>query len=387
MKLWHFGMGLSALVLAGCSSSGTGSATGTGGSGGAGATAGSGGFATGGTAGSGGLAAGGTAGSGASAGSGGGGGISVACQDLNGGPTLLVVSDAAGAAGKSETVLRIPLSFGGPVTGLTLDSVEEQDGSGTTLRAWTASDFHGPPGFDGSVQADPANYYEAVLAASAPSVQAETDACAAKPWERNGKVIAKGTTHEGGPFQVECGLALGLGGKGPESLRFACAKGLPGWLEEQTGISNVTSPVLAALAQSEIHVENTSSAAWDGFVATSATLHAYFADTFLKPCTSPPDTWDFPANGLHQLWRGQTSNDAWSGPVAAGTTDWANWMWQLTGIQFPDGVCFAPNPQPPPDPSQMCQEPMLQITLSGSSGAGAWQWESDLFDCYDLSSP
>ena len=85
-----------------------------------------------------------------------------------------------------------------------------------------------------------------------------------------------------------------------------------------------------------------------------------------------------------QLWKGQSSNEIWSGPAPASAEAWANWMWQLVGVQFPAGVCFKPSTTPP-EPGKECTRPILQIELTGTSSAGPWTWESDLFQCMDLS--
>jgi hypothetical protein len=378
MKLPLFLLGLAAALSTGCGSSGGGSvAPGTGANGGGG-NGGSGATASGGAAGAG--ASGGSAGATSSGGSGAGGPVTMSCDA----PSLIVVRDVEGSGGKAESIARLALSLSGPVTGLQITGVEQVDLQAQTLRSWAGADFTGPPGFDGSVQADDTNQYRVALWASAPALQAETDACDLKPWERSGTLKVSAVTNEGGPIQFDCGLGLGLGGRGPESLRWTCAKGLPGWLDGMTGIENVAAPVTAALADSTIHVLNSSANAYSGFAADGATLAAYFADGFSKPCTAPPESWDFPP-GTHDLWRGQSSNDAWSGPVAPGENDWAYWMWQLVGAQFPQGVCFVPDPNPPTDPTQICEEPVLGLTLSGNSSAGSWEWESDLFQCYDLS--
>jgi hypothetical protein len=362
-----------ALGMIACGSSSSGGGAGTGGAAGSGAHAGTG--TGGGAAGEAGSGSGGASGSGGSAG---GSSPTAQCQDPKGGPVLVIVSDPEGATGKADAVLRVPLSFSAPVSGLVLGSVEQRDAGDQLLRSWNAADFSGPPGFDGNVAWDNGQA-PVVLVARTTALEVETEGCALAAWERKGKVTVAGSTNEGGAFEVECDV----GNSYYSGQRWSCAKGLPGWLYGQTSVTNTITPYPFALADSTIHVQNTSASAWTSFAVTGATLHAGFTSSFDPPCTSPPETWEL-ADGKHDLWRGQTSDDKWSGPVAPGSHDWANWFWQKSGAQLPDGVCFKPSTEPPTDPFDQCQNPILQLMLRGTSSAGAWEWESDLFECYDL---
>lgn len=311
-----------------------------------------------------------------------GGALTVTCAY----DTPFVIVAQSTGAGPATTVLRLPLQFSGAASGITLTSVTQLESGtpSTTVRTWDVASIHGPAGFTGT--ATPMSGYPNPVVrftATAPSVNLETTACSQRPWQRPaGTLHVVGSTTEGGHFEVDCSLGLNYGGRGPEPLRFACAHGVPGWLggggSQSPSIGSVTTPIVALLASSGIHAHNIGTADATGFTALGATLSAHVS-TVLPPGVTCPTT-DPPAwtlgTGMHTLWNGSSSANVWSGPVAPGSEADANWMFQQNGVGTMSGYCA-----PPSTGTMDCPPPVIQVVLTGTSSAGPFEWESDLFQC------
>ena len=135
---------------------------------------------------------------------------------------------------------------------------------------------------------------------------------------------------------------------------------------------------MALLASSGIHAHNIATTDATGFIASGATVTAHVS-TVLPPgvtCpTTDPPAWTLGA-GMHTLWNGSDTTHIWSGPVAPNAEADANWMFEQNGAGAMSGFCV-----PPSTGTMDCPPPVLQIVLTGTSAAGPFEWESELFQC------
>jgi len=306
-----------------------------------------------------------------------GGTLSVSCS-LGSGPVLVVTRGVAGTT-RDETLLRIPLQFSGAASGIEIMSVEQRDGDDAVVRTWPVGELAPPAGFDGRAVAR----YDApsptvLFTATADAHDHEQTLCDGELVDREsaGSVSIDGSTNEGGVFHVECRLGLDFGGRGMERLPFRCARGVAGWLEtNSTRVFQATTPIVAALVEARptIHALGPM---LDDFASTEAVIFASSADDFGFPACRGPVEWRT-ITDRQILWRGTSSADVWSGPVAPGTEESVNWFSQ-TNESLPDGICAVPDMGAP-----TCHQPSTRAILRGTSSAGTWEWESDLFTCYD----
>lgn len=305
------------------------------------------------------------------------GAVTVTCSAASG-PVIVVTRDVGGST-DDLTLLRIPLTFSGAASGISITSVRQLDGAGASVRDWAATGLAPPAGFDGhAVPRDGYPNPTLVFTQTDPALPAELALCDGLVTDRGGTVEITGVTAEAGEFSVRCGLGLDYGGRGPERMPLRCARGVPGWLgNDSTNVTQTTAPIVAALVESIATVHGVGAVPLDAFVSTAGTVSAAASmEGFDPPCSAPVE-WS--TMGLNHLWRGMTSDDIWSGPVAPGTEETMFW-WSQTNSTVPDGTCVVPDvgmPMPP-----MCTRPMTRLLLRGTSSAGPWEWETGLFMCY-----
>ena len=304
------------------------------------------------------------------------GGVAPTVRCVNGtGPLLIITRDDLLRTG-SSAVARLPIQITGAATGLQILSVDETL-DGAPVRSWDVATLRAPSGFDGTVTPVPGDPSPTTLFTAVTDAESvELAQCDLPPWSRvDGELAVRLRTNETGELTVRCALAVGFGGRGPEPLDFACARGVPGWLGERPSLSGITSPALIRLMDSPVHAHNSGTTLADGFVATGATLRNTTATFAGETACAPPTEWTATA-GTHLLWRGASGADVWSGPVAPGAEERAGWLWQEPGA-IPAGFCYPGRLGPPTE----CLRPTISLTLRGTSSVGAWEWESDLFDC------
>jgi hypothetical protein len=294
-------------------------------------------------------------------------------------PYLVVTRDDA-LHGRSSAVVRVALQFDGAVSDVTVLRVDERLET-TLVRTWAAETLAPPAGFDGRlvpVAGDPSP--RVTFLGVADALEAELDVCANERWDRGqGSLEITLSTRETGEVSITCPLGVEFAGRGPEPLRIACAEGIPGWLARPS-VSNVREPIVAALMEPELAIVNSGAAPVGSFVADAARVHTHVEPfPFERSCAEPTEY--EPAAGIHEIWRGRTSEDVWSGPVAPGTEERANWFWQMAGELLPAGTCIAPDPTPTPE--EECVPPVVALDVEGSSSAGRYRFESPLFTCYD----
>jgi hypothetical protein len=85
---------------------------------------------------------------------------------------------------------------------------------------------------------------------------------------------------------------------------------------------------------------------------------------------------------MNTLWSGGGSMDTWSGPAGANVETDANWFYQLSGGTAMAGYCSAPSMG-----AMTCPLAADQVVLTGTSSAGPFQWESNLFNCILMTGP
>jgi hypothetical protein len=306
--------------------------------------------------------------------------VGVNCSGAHG--PVIVVTRGVGGTSSDETLLRIPLWFSGAASGIAITSVEQRDSDGAIVRTWPAGELTPPAGFDGrAVPRDGVPSPTVLFTATAGAHDHELTLCDGELVAREGAglVAIDGSTNEGGAFHVECRLGLDFGGRGMERLPFRCARGVAGWLDtNSTRVFQATAPIIAALVEARptIHALGPM---LDGFNSTTeAVVLASSADDFGLPACHPPVEWRTTTDRQF-FWRGMSSEDVWTGPVAAGTEESVNWFSQ-TNESLPEGICAVPDMGGMPP---TCYQPSTRVLLRGTSSAGAWEWESDLFTCYD----
>ena len=301
----------------------------------------------------------------------------IRCYDFDG-PSIVVTRMPDGSA---ETLLRVELGFRGGATGIVVDEVVQRDPLDQVVRRWTAP--NAVPGFDGTLAARP-GFPEprAVWTATAPSDASELAVCD-QPWYQRagGHLEVSGATAQTGPFSVRCELNWHPAAL-DESLRFACARGIPGWLPDTfDALTDVSTPIDVVLLGTAAAAYGNSPADVTGLVATEVTVRSHLDTVFNPSCLEPVETWD-PTGGAHTIWNGTSSTQIWSGPIPPGEIADFHWSFQVDG-DAPSGYCVAPDDGTLP-PGEACPAPSLQVVLRGTSSAGDWEWESDAFGCYDL---
>ena len=305
------------------------------------------------------------------------GAVTVQCSNGNG-PIVVVTRDVAGST-DDLALLRIPLWFSGAASGISITSVRQLDAAEGLVRDWLVSTLAPPSGFDG--HAVPRDGYPNPLilfTATAPATMGELALCEGAVTVRAGAVEITGVANEGVPLAVRCGLGLAYGGRGPEQLPLRCARGVPGWLENiSTNITQVTAPIVATLVESIATVHGVGAAPIDTFVSSAGTVSGASAPDGFDPACFAPVEWS--TMGRNNLWRGMTSEAVWSGPVAPGTEETV-WWWSQSDRTVPEGTCAVPD-MGMPGPS-MCTPPVTRLVLRGTSSAGAWEWETGIFTCY-----
>ena len=303
------------------------------------------------------------------------------CSNFNG-PTLIVTRDDAQRTAPS-VVVRLPIAIGGTVSGLAILAIDETL-DGMPVRSWDVATVRAPVGFDGTSTPiigtpSPTTLFTAVTDATA----AELAQCDLDPWDRaDGEVVVRLRTNETGEVTVTCALGVAFDGRGAEPLDLACARGVPGWLGPRPNISGITTtPTPIRLLDAPTLAHNSGALPVDGFVANALTVRNRTATFPSETACAPPTEW-IVTTGRYELWRGLTSSDVWSGPVAPGEEERANWIWQESGL-LPAGFCYSGRLGPPAE----CLRPTLALTLRGTSSVGDWEWESDIFDCLVLPPP
>jgi len=309
------------------------------------------------------------------------GDLHVDCSSSDG-PLVVVVRPPDGSTARATTLVRLPLELSGRATGIELLGVSERTADGAELRAWPASAFAPPAGFDGTAVPREGHPSPVVLfSGTAPAVDDELAMCERHAWERDGALVVRLRAVELGDVEIECHLGTPIIGAG-YPLRWQCPTGVAGWTGESasTSVADTTTPVIAAVGNSDITVHAIGAAPVTDIVATGATLVAHQESNFGATC---PDTTVELGGPNHVLWRGASSEDVWNGPVAPGTEEAAFWAWYELGASLPEGVCQVPEVGPPPTMPPDCRGPVLMLELRGTSAAGAWSWESSLFNCYE----
>jgi hypothetical protein len=301
-------------------------------------------------------------------------GVNVTCN-VHDGPSLVITRPWSGG-GVARTLARVDLAFDGAATGVVIEEVVRMDADGAILRTWDGAAF-AAPGFDGTVSPREGVPTPVVhFTAADDALASDVERCDAEPLARNGgSFIVRGMTRESGAFETSCTLSNER--LFDSDLRFACARGLSGYLFGYPGFGTATEHAIT-IAESQIAAYGDAPAAIDGIVADGLTVRSFVEDAGFIPVCGPAQTWDA-TGGTHAIWRGMTSTDIFSGPVAPGTEERAQYFFQVPGAG-PTGFCFPPGPA---DPADECLRPALQLVVTGTSSAGPWEWEGGVFTCYE----
>jgi len=291
------------------------------------------------------------------------------------GPFLIVTRDDL-LRTESSVVARLPIQISGAVSGLAILGVDETL-DGVSVRAWDITTIAAPPGFDGTVTpVDGTPSPTTLFTAVADAAVSELAECDLTPWERSdGALVVRLRTNETGELTVTCSIGVDYAARGSEPIDLACARGVPGWLGPRPALSSFTSPGAFRVMETPTLAYNSGATSVDGFVATGIALRNATGAFRGETACAPPTEWTS-SSGRHQLWRGSSSVETWSGPVAPVSEERASWLWQEPGA-LPDGFCYR-SMGPPGE----CVRPTISLTLSGTSSVGAWAWESDIFDCF-----
>jgi hypothetical protein len=294
-------------------------------------------------------------------------------------PHLVITRDDV-LHGRSSATLRLALRAMGEVNDLRVMRVDERIGD-AMVRAWDVATLAAPPGFDGRLLPREGMPSPTVLFLGATdATEEELAVCALDPWARgDGSLEVTVSTRETGEVSFSCPLGLAYAGRGPEPIRVSCAEGVPGFLRNAR-MSDIVMPVTASVIDSEIVFVNSGAAAVDAFGADVLAARTHTETFPIERACADPATY-MPGGGRHDLWRGRTSSDVWSGPVAPRTEERVNWFWQIPGELLPAGFCIAPDPMPVPGTE--CLRPVISLEVGGTSSVGRWRFESALFDCYD----
>ncbi|MEM9195809.1 MAG: hypothetical protein AAGF12_41975 [Myxococcota bacterium] len=292
-------------------------------------------------------------------------------------PNVIVTTGDHLRGGDSVTV-RLAIRLEGPAaTGIEVRSLDLSFGDAAP-RSFAVSDLQYPPDFSGSLVREAGQNPPELVATLVDDAQAEELAqCDLAPWDRAlGRVRATVFANETGEVEVECPLGSSFGGRGPEELRFGCATGIPGAVDRPN--MSYTEEFNISLIDAQVLAMGSGPTTASAFAATR--IEAYTTeDTFVgEAACAEPTEWSVDT-GRHDLWRGGSSDDTWSGPVQPGSEEVVNWFWQ-ENRPLPAGFCF-----PPGDGSiDDCLRPSIYFRLHGQSSVGAWSWESDIFDCLQL---
>lgn len=305
--------------------------------------------------------------------------VSVSCH-AHDGPSLVVTRPWDGSAEGARALARVRLRFDAPATGITIDEVERVTSDDAVAWTWDGALFAGPEGFDGTVSGPPGIALPMVLFAAAQDATPEdVELCDASPVERDGgRLVVRGRTDQSGAFETTCELSnIALF---DSDLRVACARGVPGFLH---GIASLgDSPEHGIMyVDSEIAGYADTSASVTAIAASALTARTFVEDDPFFPACAAAQTWEVPG-GTHQIWRGRTSDDTYTGPIAPSTEESAFYMWQAPG-SIPAGFCFPPDTGAP-SPDEECRRPLVQLLVTGTSSAGPWEWEGGVFTCYEL---
>jgi hypothetical protein len=273
----------------------------------------------------------------------------------------------------------VHLAFDGATTGVVIDEVARVVADDAVARVWDGALFDGPPGFDGTVTPRPGDPMPIVAFMAADDARTEElDLCDVSAPDRDaGTFRVRGRTDRGGPFETTCSLSNRW--LFDSDLRVSCARGLPGFLHGYPTFATAD-PYPVAIADSEIAGYADSTMPVTGLAADSLTARSYVdEDDPFRPACGGAQSWTAPA-GTHVIWRGRTSDDVYTGPIAPGTEESAFYMFQIPG-SIPSGFCFPPSDGTSPE--EECARPSVQLVVSGTSSAGRWEWEGGLFNCYD----
>jgi hypothetical protein len=300
--------------------------------------------------------------------------LEVSCGGLNL-PYLVVTHPPSGP---DTTLVRVALRFSHAATEVTISSVSQlsSDMPATTLRTWDATQLAGPPGWSGTATPDVGQTAAVVVwTGTASALAVESSACTLPPWQRPGGTLhVVGSTHEGGAFATDCSYSLRYNGALPEKLPLACAAGVAGWVDD-VDLNTTTTPIVALTVYTGVHVYDLAGTALDGITATGATVYGHAGVPMPGCSTGDPAPWTL-SGGDYTLWRGSGSMQVWDGPVTPGAQVDANLLYALNGGVPMAGFC----PMGATGPMS-CPPRLLQIALSGNSSAGAYRFESSLFDC------
>lgn len=296
------------------------------------------------------------------------------------GPSLVVTRPWDGDAASARAIARVRLRFDAPATGIAIDEVERVTSDDVVAWTWEGALFTGPDGFDGSVTGPPGVALPMVLFTASGDATAEDIAlCDRSPVQRDGgRLVVRGHTDQSGAFETTC--ELGNVALFDADLRVACARGVPGFLHGIASLGDAPEHSIA-YAESQITGYADTSVPVSALAADALTVRSFVEDDPFVPVCAAAQTWDVPG-GMHQIWRGRTSDETYAGPIAPSTEESAFYMWQAAG-SIPSGFCFPPDTGAPP-PEEECRRPLAQLLVSGTSSAGRWEWEGGLFTCYEL---
>jgi hypothetical protein len=304
--------------------------------------------------------------------------VEVRCY-VHDGPALVITQPWDGDPEGARALARVRMHFDAPARGIAIDEVARVASDGAVAWTWDGAHFAGPEGFDGTVTAPDGIALPTVLFTATDDAQPEDIAlCDVSPVQRDaGHLVVRGRTDQSGAFETTCELSnIGLF---DSDLRVACARGLPGFLHGIASFGSATEhSIMYAESQVAGYADTTRSIT--GLAADGLTVRSLVEDDVFMPACAAAQTWEVPG-GTHQIWRGRTSDDTYTGPIAPSTEESAFYFWQAPGT-IPSGFCFPPDMGPTP-PEDECRRPQVQLVVTGTSSAGPWEWESGVFTCYE----
>ena len=304
--------------------------------------------------------------------------VEVHCH-VHDGPALVITQPWDGDPEHTRALARVRLWFDAPATGIAIDEVARVAPDGAVAWTWDGTLFAGPEGFDGTVTGPDGIALPMVLFTATDDAQpADIALCDASPVQRDaGHLVVRGRTDQSGMFETTCELSNT--GLFDSDLRVACARGVPGFLHGIASFGSATEHSIM-YAESQLAGYADTTGPITGLAADGLTVRSFVEDDVFAPACAPAQTWDVPG-GTHQIWRGRTSDDIYTGPIAPSTEESAFYFWQAGG-SIPSGFCFPPDTGVPP-PEDECRRPQVQFVVAGTSSAGPWEWESGVFTCYE----